>query len=81
MRTPDESTEEAIKWLRTNDRFHVVLNWLVEEREAAIGQLGIYKDDASLRKDAAEITVITRLLDVFGLPTGTVKGPAERMED
>ena len=63
--------EQAVENLRYNEYFQVVLGDLVERREAAIKELGDYKDDSGLRKAAAEITVFTELLDAFGLPTGS----------
>jgi len=63
--------EKAVENLRYNEFFQVVLTDLVERRESAIKELADYKDDSSLRKAAAEITVFTELLDAFGLPTGS----------
>lgn len=65
------SFEKAVENLRFNEYFQIVLTDLVERRETAIKELGDYKDDSSLRKAAAEITVFTELLDAFGLPTGS----------
>lgn len=69
--TPTPPTlEQALKELTFNDYFKVVILDLVERRELAIKDLSGYKDDSALRKAAAEVTVFTDLLDLYGVPTG-----------
>jgi hypothetical protein len=62
--------EQAVKELAFNDYFKAVVLDLVERRESAIKELGVYKDDSGLRKAAAEVTVYTELLDAYGIPVG-----------
>jgi len=62
--------EKAVKELAFNDYFKAVVLDLVERREAAIKELGAYKDDSGLRKAAAEVTVFTDLLDAYQVPIG-----------
>lgn len=69
--TPTPPTlEQALKELAFNDYFKVVILDLVERREQSIKDLSSYKDDSGLRKSAAEVTVFTDLLDLYGVPTG-----------
>jgi hypothetical protein len=67
MKTP---LQDAIDYLRCDDRFKLIITDLVERREHAISGLALYKDDTELRKRAAEITVYTEFLDTFGVPVG-----------
>jgi len=62
--------EQALKELTFNDYFKVVILDLVERREQSIKDLSAYKDDSGLRKSAAEVTVFTDLLDLYGVPVG-----------
>lgn len=67
MKTP---LQDAIEFLRHDDRFKLILTDLVERREHAISRLGNYSTDVELRKAAAEISVHTDILDMFGVPIG-----------
>lgn len=77
MKKLNSELEKSILILRQNDHFCRVMNFIAEGREHRISQLGTYKDDCGMRKAAAEITAYTELLDLFGVPTGTVQTPTE----
>lgn len=71
MQNPNPPTlEQSLKELAFNDYFKVVILDLVERREQAIKDLSAYKDDSALRKSAAEVTVYTDILDLYGVATG-----------
>jgi hypothetical protein len=74
MNQDDEFTR-AIDFLRHDRRFQSVLTRVVTWREDSISRLGTYKDDSELRKSAAEVTVYTEFLDMFGVPSGEVQTP------
>lgn len=67
------SFRDAIKAFYGNPNFNAIVTEFVERRETAIRQLGTYKDDTELRKVAAEIAVLSDLLDDFNVPTGTAE--------
>lgn len=62
--------KESIDFLSHDLRFREVLKEFVGRRESAIIALSNYKTDTELRKYAAEVTVFTEILDMFGVPTG-----------
>jgi len=68
--------EEAVAYLRTNDRFLVLLTHLAGMRESAITELDGYETDTQLRKAAARVGVYTELLDMFAVPMGQAVPPA-----
>lgn len=81
MRKPTDELEQSILILRQNDHFCRVMNYVAGEREYQITQLGTYDSVNDLRKAAAETTALTKLLDLFGVPTGTVPTPTEEILD
>jgi len=70
MNRPRTTLEEAVAYLRSDERFQSVLTDLVEKREHSIAGLGVYKTETELKKLAAEVTVYTEFLDMFGVPMG-----------
>lgn len=70
---PAEKTEldKALEWARADTRFGVILGHIASIREESISALGNYETDAAMRKAAAEVTVWTEVLDLFGVPMGT----------
>lgn len=79
MRKPTDELEQSILILRQNDHFCRVMDYIAGEREHQISELGTYKGVSDLRKAAAEVTSLTKLLDIFGVPTGTVLTPTEEI--
>lgn len=72
-----EPLEEALEWARADTRFGVIIGHLVSLRESSMKDLGDYETDAELRKAAAEVTVWTEVLDLFGVPMGSPIQPGE----
>ena len=73
--TKKSEFEEAVDYLRSNDRFLVLLTHLAGMRESAITELGDYETDAQLRKAAARVGVYTEILDMFAVPMGQAVPP------
>lgn len=66
-----DTLKESIEFLRHDRRFQEVLGEIVAMRETAIIEFGEYTTITGLRKAAAEVTVFTDILNLFGVPTGT----------
>lgn len=71
MNRPQTDIEKAIEFLANDQRFQLVLGHIVSMRETAIGALATYKTTDELAKAAAEVTVWSDVLDLFGVPMGS----------
>lgn len=54
---------DAVKRLWHNEHFQAIYTELIARREHAMAALGNYESDTVLRKTAAEVSVLTDLLD------------------
>lgn len=77
MTRPQTDLDKAIEFLANDQRFQLVLGHIVSMREKSIDTLATYKTADELAKAAAEVTVWSDVLDLFGVPMGSPMAKAD----